>query len=50
MTLYKEALDMTPPEEVDRVRFLRKRLAVAQMAMFHLGDVPALGELGSESS
>jgi len=50
VTLYKEALDMTPPEEVDRVRFLRKRLAVAQMAMFHLGDVPALGELGSESS
>ena len=50
VTLYKEALDMTPPEEVDPVRFLRKRLAVAQMAMFHLGDVPALGELDRESS
>ena len=49
MTLYKEALEMTAEEEVDRVRFLRKRLAVAQMAMFHLGDVRVL-ELGSESS
>ena len=49
VTLYKEALEMTPQEEVDRLRFLRKRLAVAQMAMFHLGDVPMLG-LGGESS
>jgi class 3 adenylate cyclase len=50
VTLYKEALDMTPPEEVDRIRFLRKRLAVAQMAMFHLGDVPVVGGPVAESS
>jgi hypothetical protein len=31
------------------VRFLRKRLAVAQQAFFHLDDVRVLG-LGSESS
>jgi class 3 adenylate cyclase len=47
VTLYKEALDMTPAEDVERVRFLRRRLAVAQMALFHLGDVPVLG-LGGE--
>jgi class 3 adenylate cyclase len=49
VTLYKEALDMTPAEDVERVRFLRKRLAVAQQAFFHLDDVRVLG-LGSESS
>jgi class 3 adenylate cyclase len=46
VTLYKEALEMTPAEDAERVRFLRKRLAVAQQAMFHLGDVRVLG-LGS---
>src|SRR6478752_3485602 len=35
VTLYKEALDMTPADDVERLRFLRKRLAVAQMALFH---------------
>jgi class 3 adenylate cyclase len=50
VTLYKDALGMTPPEEVDRIRFLRKRLAVAQMAMFHLGDVPVVGGPVAESS
>jgi class 3 adenylate cyclase len=49
VTLYKEALDMTPAEDAERVRFLRKRLAVAQQAFFHLDDVRVLG-LGSESS
>ena len=49
VTLYKEALDMTPAEDVDRVRFLRRRLAVAQQAQFHLDDVQVV-ELGSESS
>ena len=49
VTLYKEALDMTPADDLERVRFLRKRLAVAQQAQFHLGDVRVLG-LGSESS
>jgi class 3 adenylate cyclase len=47
VTLYKEALDMTPTDDVERVRFLRRRLAVAQQALFHLGDVRVLG-LGSE--
>jgi hypothetical protein len=36
--LYKEALDMTPPEDAERFRFLRKRLAVAQSAFFHVED------------
>ena len=49
VTLYKEALEMTPADDAERVRFLRRRLAVAQQAMFHLGDVRVL-ELGSESS
>jgi class 3 adenylate cyclase len=47
VTLYKEALEMTPTDDVERVRFLRRRLAVAQMALFHLDDVRVLG-LGSE--
>jgi class 3 adenylate cyclase len=48
VTLYKEAFDMTPADDVERVRFLRKRLAVAQQALFHLGgDVRVVG-LGSE--
>ena len=48
VTLYKEALEMTPPEEFERARFLRRRLAVAQMALFHLGDVPVLGVSSEE--
>jgi class 3 adenylate cyclase len=44
VTLYKEALDLTSAEDVERVRFLRRRLAVAQQATFHLGDVRVLGE------
>ena len=48
VTLYKEALDMTPTEDVERVRFLRRRLAVAQSAFFHLDDVRVLGA-GGES-
>ena len=47
VTLYKEALEMTPAEDVERVRFLRRRLAVAQSALFHLEDVRVLG-LGGE--
>jgi predicted ATPase len=46
VSLYKEALDMTPAEDVDRVRFLRKRLAVAQQAYMHTDDARLLG-LGS---
>jgi class 3 adenylate cyclase len=48
VTLYKEALDMTPAEDVERVRFLRRRLAVAQSALFHLDDVRVLGLGGGE--
>jgi class 3 adenylate cyclase len=48
VTLYKEALEMTPAEDVERARFLRRRLAVAQMALFHLGDVPVLGVSSEE--
>jgi class 3 adenylate cyclase len=46
VTLYKEALEMTPTDDVERVRFLRRRLAVAQMALFHLDDVRVLGLSG----
>ena len=46
VTLYKEALEMTPTDDVERVRFLRRRLAVAQMALFHLDDVRVLGMSG----
>jgi predicted ATPase len=46
VTLYKEALDMTPVEDAERVRFLRKRLAVAQQTFLHVDDARLLG-LGS---
>ena len=37
---------MTPAEDMERVRFLRKRLAVAQQAVYHVSDAQLLG-LGS---
>jgi class 3 adenylate cyclase len=46
VSLYKEALDMTPADDLERVRFLRKRLAVAQQAYIHMDDAQLLG-LGS---
>ena len=49
VTLYKEALDMTPDDDLERVRFLRKRLAVAQQAYIHMDDAELLG-LGSGES
>jgi class 3 adenylate cyclase len=49
VTLYREALEMTPAEDLDRVRFLRKRLAVAQQAYIHMDDAELLG-LGSGES
>jgi predicted ATPase len=51
VTLYKEALDMTPAEDAERLRFLRKRLAVAQMAQYHVDDAHArlLGLGGGET-
>jgi class 3 adenylate cyclase len=38
VSLYKEALEMTPVEDVERFRFLRRRLAVAMSASFHVED------------
>jgi class 3 adenylate cyclase len=49
VTLYKEALDMTPADDLERVRFLRKRLAVAQQTYIHMDDAELLG-LGSGES
>ncbi len=46
VTLYKEALEMTPAEDVAQVRFLRGRLAVAQQMYLHTDDARLLG-LGS---
>jgi class 3 adenylate cyclase len=46
VTLYKEALDMTPADDLERVRFLRKRLAVATQTYIHMDDAELLG-LGS---
>jgi predicted ATPase len=49
VTLYKEALDMTPEDDLDRVRFLRRRLAVALQTVYHVGDAQLLGLGGEES-
>ena len=49
VSLYKEALDMTPVEDVERVRFLRKRLAVAQQTYIHMDDAQLLGLGGGEA-
>ena len=48
VTLYKEALDMTPEADAERVRFLRRRLALAQQAFFHMEDAQLLGLGGGE--
>jgi len=50
VTLYKEALDMTPPEDVERVRFLRRRLAMAQQVYLHMDDAQLLGLGGAEGA
>jgi class 3 adenylate cyclase len=50
VTLYKEALDMTPADDLERVRFLRKRLAVAQQTFIHMDDAHLLGLGSGESS
>jgi predicted ATPase len=49
VALYKEALDMTPAEDLERVRFLRKRLAVAQQTYMHMDDAELLGLSGGEA-
>jgi class 3 adenylate cyclase len=46
VTLYKEALDMTATDDLERVRFLRRRLAVAQQTAYHVGDAQLLGLSG----
>jgi len=48
--LYKEALDMTPADDLERVRFLRRRLAVAQQAVLHVEDAELLGLGGGGES
>ena len=50
VTLYKEALDMTPVDDPERLRFLRRRLAVAQQTVYHVGDAQLLGLGGGESA
>ncbi len=47
VTLYKEALEITSPDDLERVRLLRRRLAVAQQAVYHVDDAQLLG-LGSD--
>jgi class 3 adenylate cyclase len=49
VTTYKEALELTPADDLERVRFLRRRLAVAQQALWHVEDARLLG-LGSGES
>jgi class 3 adenylate cyclase len=49
VSLYKEALDMTPAEDVARLRFLRRRLAVAQQTVYHVSDAQLLGLGGGEA-
>jgi hypothetical protein len=41
---------MTPEDDLDRTRFLRRRLAVAQQAVYHVGDAQLLGLGGEESA
>jgi predicted ATPase len=50
VTLYQEALEMTPAEDLERVRFLRRRLAVAQQTLYHVYDAHLLGLGSGESS
>jgi predicted ATPase len=38
VTLYKQALDLTPPDDKERRRLLMGRLAVAQQAYLHVTD------------
>jgi class 3 adenylate cyclase len=41
--LYRQALELVPPEDEERRSFIRRRLAIAAQASFHLGDVRRAG-------
>jgi hypothetical protein len=41
--LYREALDLVPAEDTERRTALRRRLALASTASFHLDDVRQQG-------
>jgi predicted ATPase len=49
VALYREALALVPAEEVDRRNVIRRRLAVAHQAAYHVVDARMLG-LGGEKS
>ncbi|HEX6490363.1 MAG TPA: adenylate/guanylate cyclase domain-containing protein [Gaiellaceae bacterium] len=46
VTLYREALELTPAEDLERTRLLRRKLAVAQQTYLHLTDATLLGRRG----
>jgi class 3 adenylate cyclase len=41
--LYRQALELVPEDDVERRSFIRRRLAIAAQASFHLGDVRRAG-------
>ena len=41
--LYREAFELVPPEDTERRNAVRRRLALASSASFHLADVRGLG-------
>jgi class 3 adenylate cyclase len=41
--LYRQALELVPEDDVERRSFIRRRLAIAAQASFHLGDVRRVG-------
>jgi hypothetical protein len=45
VVLYREALQLVPEDDVERRSALRRRLAIASTASFHLDDVTRPGSL-----
>ena len=41
--LYRQALELVPTDDDERRSFIRRRLAIAAQASFHLGDVRRAG-------
>ena len=41
--LYRQALELVPEDDAERRSFIRRRLAIAAQASFHLGDVRRAG-------